>query len=352
MSSSMPPPHGGSPQQPGAGAQPPVQGSPYPPAPQGGWQPQNPLSPHSAPGYGPQAHGSPNPGHGPAPMAPQYAAGPYAGGPGPYASAQQPPKDFVVAWLLAMFLGFLGVDRFYRGFIGLGLLKLITCGGAGIWSLVDLLIIVFTGGRDSSGQQLAGYEKHKKVAFIVTPIVLVLGLFMGILNGALGGSDTAVPEPEEVVAAEKAAVEEEADAPAQEPAAEEEPVHEGPAEETEFGLEITEVERTTEIGDEYFGSEAQGEYVVVHYTFTNNSGEPIDLTSSEMMLLGADGTEYAETSDGVLAYTDEYAVFETVNPGNSFQGVVVYDVPEGTEVSTLSYQAMFSFDDPIRVALP
>src|SRR5699024_7061440 len=119
MSSSMPPPHGGSPQQPGAGAQPPVQGSPYPPAPQGGWQPQNPLSPHSAPGYGPQAHGSPNPGHGPAPMAPQYAAGPYAGGPGPYASAQQPPKDFVVAWLLAMFLGFLGVDRFYRGFIGL-----------------------------------------------------------------------------------------------------------------------------------------------------------------------------------------------------------------------------------------
>src|SRR5699024_5957601 len=172
MSSSMPPPHGGSPQQSGAGAQPPGQGSPYPPAPHGGWQPQNPLSPHSAPGYGPQAHGSPNQGYAPAPAAPQYAAGPYAGGPGPYAPAQQPPKDFVVAWLLALFLGVLGVDRFYRGFIGLGILKLLTCGGAGVWALIDLLIIIFTGGRDSTGQQLAGYDKSKKIAWIVTPIVL------------------------------------------------------------------------------------------------------------------------------------------------------------------------------------
>ena len=242
MSSSMPPPHGGSPQYPGAGAQPPGQGSPYPPAQQGGWQPQSPLSPYGAPGYGPQAQGAPNPGHGPAPMAPQYAPGPYAAGPGPYAPAQQPPEDFVVAWLMAMFLGVLGVDRFYRGFIGLGLLKLITCGGAGIWSLVDLLLIVFTGGRDSTGQQLAGYEKHKKIAFIVTPIVLVLGLFMGILNGALGGSDTAAPEPEEVVAAapaenvddsaaDPAEAEDNAEeAPAQEAPAAEEPVEEEPAE--------------------------------------------------------------------------------------------------------------------------
>jgi len=50
-------------------------------------------------------------------------------------------KSKITALLLSIFLGSIGVDRFYLGYIGLGIVKLITCGGFGIWSLIILIAV-------------------------------------------------------------------------------------------------------------------------------------------------------------------------------------------------------------------
>lgn len=51
-------------------------------------------------------------------------------------------KDPMTALLISIFVGTFGVDRFYTGDIGLGILKFITCGGFGIWWLYDLFVIM------------------------------------------------------------------------------------------------------------------------------------------------------------------------------------------------------------------
>lgn len=50
-------------------------------------------------------------------------------------------KDKTTALLLSIFLGGLGIDRFYLGYTGLGILKLLTAGGFGVWWLVDIILI-------------------------------------------------------------------------------------------------------------------------------------------------------------------------------------------------------------------
>lgn len=63
-------------------------------------------------------------------------------------------RKYIVALLLSIFVGTLGVDRFYMGLIGTGILKLLTMGGCGIWWLIDLILIATNNLKDGEDKYL------------------------------------------------------------------------------------------------------------------------------------------------------------------------------------------------------
>ncbi|RGM50035.1 MULTISPECIES: TM2 domain-containing protein [Bacteroides] len=62
-------------------------------------------------------------------------------------------KDPTISLIISLIGGSLGIDRFFIGDTGLGVGKLLTCGGLGIWSIVDWFLIMGAT-RDKNFQKL------------------------------------------------------------------------------------------------------------------------------------------------------------------------------------------------------
>ncbi|MDR1542003.1 MAG: TM2 domain-containing protein [Clostridiales bacterium] len=65
-------------------------------------------------------------------------------------------KSKTAALILSILVGTLGVDRFYLGYTGLGILKLITAGGLGVWWIIDIILIATGKVTDKNGNALEG----------------------------------------------------------------------------------------------------------------------------------------------------------------------------------------------------
>ena len=63
-------------------------------------------------------------------------------------------KEWMTTLLLSLLTGTLGIDRFYLGYTGLGVVKLLTCGGVGVWAIIDLIQVATGKMTDAQGRPL------------------------------------------------------------------------------------------------------------------------------------------------------------------------------------------------------
>ena len=188
------------------------------------------------------------------------------------------------------------------------------------------------------------FARHKVLTTLGAVVALVV--VVGALGGGGDDSPTAAPAPAGTVEADTAAVPA-AEEPAAEPAEEPAPQTAGigtPVRDGKFEFTVTSIEGgVAHVGDDMFGKDAQGQFTLVHMSVTNIGDEAQHFDGSSQKLVDAQGRTHSADGSAAIYLGDAESFLNQINPGNSVQGTVVFDIPaDATPASLELHDSMFS----------
>ena len=206
--------------------------------------------------------------------------------------------------------------------------------------------------------ELAFGTRGPKVAW--GAVLSGIALFIGIsVTSTIGSEDAETPAavestPSETKADEPSSGPKRTEKPESKPSPKEEPQAAGvgdPVRDGKFEFTVTKVEAgVAEIGDEYFGEKAQGQFVLIHMKVKNIGDEVQTFYGGNVTAFDADEREFSSDTEAAFYLDESNSFFNDINPGNAAKGIVVFDIPKDTKIAALELHDSF-FSGGVTVAV-
>lgn len=115
---------------------------------------------------------------------------------------------------------------------------------------------------------------------------------------------------------------------------------------------VTKIEAgVAEIGDEYFGKEAQGQFLLVHVKVENIGDEAQTFFGENFTALDVDDREFSADTEAAIYLDESNSFINEINPGNTVEGIVVFDVPKDAKITALElHDSFFSGGVTVKVS--
>lgn len=188
------------------------------------------------------------------------------------------------------------------------------------------------------------FARHKVLTAILALIVLAI-----IATAINGGSDSAKSDNSSASASAQSTEGGEQAADSGEQAAGDAKIGDA-IEAGDLSVTVTNVEAGIKrIGDEHLGSDPQGQYVKVSVSVTNNGKEATYFTESDQHLVDDQDRQHSTSGDSIYL-GEESVLFEQINPGNTVEGIMLFDIPADANVKAIEIDTGL-FSNPVRVAV-